>query len=817
MLVDLLLAEQYNMSVMYQEAKLPLAKEDRSNCAHCGESCRDNALSNKAGEIFCCQGCRTVHDILSENGMLDFYGMDERAGQRQSEQHRDDYEWLEITSLADRYVQYRDERHCRVSLKLPAIHCLSCVWLLENLNRLLPGITSVRVNFARKEATILFDEQQSKLSEIARMLANIGYPPRFKENDSKVSSTDRPLIYRIGLAGFAFGNIMLLSLPEYFGLGVDGSAAFFEPFVGYLMLVLSLPVFFYAGDYYWRGAWQGLQQKELSLDVPITIGMAALFLRSAYEIFSQTGAGYLDSLAGLVFFLLLGRWFQSITYDRLSFDRDHKDYFPVAAQKLLANGDVRPLAVEEIQAGTKLLVRPGQLIPADGILFSGEALPIDYSFVTGEARAQFRSAGDQLYAGGRATKTALKIEVTRPAAESYLLQLWREKPDESKKDQLLPSRRLSRNFTVIVLVIALFTFVFWFNTDTGRAFQAATAVLIIACPCALALALPFAYGSMMRRMGKAGFFLRSAGVLTRLEKIDTYVFDKTGTLASVKTPERIRLLVEDNDKESLSVLLAMSLQSDHPRSIGIATALKKRGIEATEIPGVQEIPGAGLICQASGKSYRIGNAAFCQVTDHPGSATYGSCNGQLLVVLERDDTGPDASTTKMLESIQKEKLHLLSGDDPEGNESWRTHFKQDQLFFQQSPFDKEDYLEKLNAAGHQVLMTGDGLNDTGALRTASVGLAVTEDLSRFSPASDGIALSSKLHLLPDIVAAAGRLPLIMKLAYGMALLYNLIGLSFAVTGNLSPVVAAILMPISSISVVIFAVVATWFAARGFTK
>jgi Cu+-exporting ATPase len=568
----------------------------------------------------------------------------------------------------------------------------------------------------------------------------------------------------------------------------------------------------YGGDQYLVNAWAGLKRGHISLDVPIAIGIAVLFLRSAFEIISGSGAGYLDSLAGLIFFLLLGRWFQSLTYERLSFDRDHKDYFPVAAYRKLPSGEIEPICVEELIPGERIIVRPGQLIPADGKLLNTSASPIDYSFVTGEAQAQYRSRGEIVYAGGRAVDHALEIELSRKAAESYLLQLWREQGNTSEDDATVQtSERLSKYFTLSVLSIALLTLLFWLRIDANIAFQAATAVLIIACPCALALTAPFAYGSMMRFFGKAGFFLRSANVLNALQDVDTFVFDKTGTLVEEGIND-VCQTTQAADQESLAIILAMSLQSDHPRSQSIGKQLRHLGIQPARIGSVVEAIGRGLLYQTESESYRIGSAEFCAI-EATSPATYARTTKNILLEMHHDRVDLRGEIEQTLEDIPLQQRHLLSGDHPNTESFWAKYFAPEQLHFLQSPFDKEAYVEKLQSSGQRSLMLGDGLNDSGALKAASVGLAVTEDLARFSPACDGIVLSSELGKLTKIITAARKLPLVLRSAYVLAIIYNLVGLSYAVTGQLSPVVAAILMPLSSITVVGFTVLATWWQCR----
>ncbi|MEL7162487.1 MAG: heavy metal translocating P-type ATPase metal-binding domain-containing protein, partial [Bacteroidota bacterium] len=267
-------------------------------CAHCGDACADASIREEE-KVFCCAGCRGVYQLLHDNGLENFYRLDERAGRRQDAQAEGEYAWLDIAKLAERFVRYRDAERTHVLLELPTIHCASCIWLLERLPQLLPGVLSCTVDFSRRTATIVFDHRELSLRTLAETLTAIGYPPHTKEQSAAATDAGRNLIFRIGVAGFAFGNIMLLSFPEYLGLGEDAGAGNVGSLIGYLLLVLSVPVLLYSGSVFLSAAWYGLRARRLTIDVPIALGMLALFGRSAYEIFAHTGAGYLDSLAGL--------------------------------------------------------------------------------------------------------------------------------------------------------------------------------------------------------------------------------------------------------------------------------------------------------------------------------------------------------------------------------------------------------------------------------------------------------------------------------------------------------------------------------------
>lgn len=800
----------------------PLPTNTAVRCAHCDDPCASETIVQE-GATFCCSGCATVYAILKDNNLLDFYRIDEQAGARADKGRDREYDWLDVPKLAESFVRYRDENRCHVALELPGIHCSSCIWLLERLPRLLPGVRSCTVDYSRKLATIVYDPRELNLRAVAEMLDRIGYPPHFRsqsENTAPVKKS-RQLVYRIGVAGFCFGNIMLLSFPEYFGMGAVAGAEWVRKAMNYLLLFLSLPVTFYAGKSFFTGAWYGLRARRVTIDLPVAIGMAALFLRSVIEILAGTGAGYLDSLAGLVFFLLIGRWFQSYTFARLNFDRDYKDYFPVAAYREEPDGTPRPVASEDVTTGDVLLIRPGHLIPADGVMEGTNDGRIDYSFVTGEAEPQIVAGGQEVYAGGRAITSALRVRVSKPADQSYLLQLWLREGNDDKQLAVAPPEYLIRTFTVVILLLAALTFGYWYwyGTDAALAYRSATAVLIIACPCALALAAPFCYGSLQRLLAGSGFYLRGPAVIERLGKANTFVFDKTGTLTAGTGAEH-PVFVMPRSPDLEAVFLAMARRSGHPRSAAFVKALfpDNRTMPDVLVEGVEEVIGSGLSLEHEGREFLIGSPAFCGFENYA-EGTFAVVDGLLYCSLLPGQTTLRDGVGELLGKVREAgPVWLLSGDHaPKDGFRWEDHLLPENIRFQQSPFDKLRQIREMGESGAEVLMVGDGLNDAGALAVASVGLAVSEDEARFNPACDGIVSADHLAALPGVLLAARRMKWVVAFTYLLAFAYNLIGLSYAVSGTLSPVVAAILMPLSSISIVVVATLGAALIHQGVNR
>src|ERR1039458_2577999 len=338
-------------------------------CFHCGEPSPDDVFVLD-GKVFCCFGCQTVFSLLRENGLEQFYQLQSAPGTRiRAASAAAKWAFLDDAAVSEKLFDYADKTQAKVTLHLPAIHCVACVWLLENLFKLHSGVGHSQVNFSRREAAITFAPDKIKFSELAALLASIGYEPllTFGETEkAKPSPLRKKAWLQIGLAAFGFGNIMLMSLPLYFGLD-SFNGPWFKALAGWLSLAFAVPVVAFSAADFWRAAWLSFRQRALTLEVPIVIGLTAIYLSSAFEVFSQRGPGYCDSLCGLIFFLLCGRLFQKKTYDRLTFDRDYKGFFPLSVVRKNSGGEAS-VAISQLETGDHLILRNGELLPADAKL-----------------------------------------------------------------------------------------------------------------------------------------------------------------------------------------------------------------------------------------------------------------------------------------------------------------------------------------------------------------------------------------------------------------------------------------------------------------
>jgi P-type Cu+ transporter len=803
--------------------KIDLKKPELEACYHCGDDCPDSGIA--IGEkIFCCNGCKLVYELLSEKDLCAYYTLDQNPGISPKEAGiTTKYGYLDDPSVVKQLISFSDGNRSQVTFTTPDMHCSSCIWLLENLYRVNDGIIESKVNFLRKEVSVNFNNSKVSLREIVELLTSVGYEPEINLaslNREVRNESNKQLYLKIGVAGFAFGNIMLLSFPEYLS-GDEVIDPRFTFFFGILNIVLALPVFFYSSMDYFKSAWQGLRQKYINMDVPISLGILALFLRSFMEIITQSGVGFFDSFTGLVFLLLVGKIFQKKTYDSLSFDRDYRSYFPVSVLRKTKDGEESVL-INKIKPYDRILVRNGELIPADAVMIKGKGY-IDYSFVTGESDPVSKISGDLIYAGGRQIGEMIELEVVKDVSQSYLTQLWNNEEFKKSEDHSITSiaNQISKYFTITVISIAVLAAAYWLRTDFYRALNAFTSVLIIACPCALALSTPFTLGNTLRIFGKNTFYLKNTFIIEALAKIQYIIFDKTGTITKSRSAD-IEFIPDANTSQTLSEseliqIKSLVTQSTHPLSQHLTAHIT--GITAQAVDHFKEHAGLGIEGSVQGGDLRIGSAKFTGSEIEKGIAPLSS---RVFVQFNNTNRGYFKISNKYRPKLkhiinqlgEKYDIALLTGDNESERINLQKYFKSIvNMRFNQTPFDKLKFVNKRQSEGKKVLMIGDGLNDAGALNSSDVGITISEDVNTFSPGSDGILNAQAFIKLPDFLQFAKISMNIIRVSFVISFLYNIIGLSFAVHGTLSPLFAAILMPISSVSVIAFTTGMTTLFAR----
>ena len=776
------------------------------SCFHCGNDVPDNSirLEDKA---FCCSGCKMVFEILNEHDLCTYYDLNQKPGLIQNRTKRKDkYAFLDDLEIQRKLIHFSNQHQSHVTFYIPQIHCSSCLWLLENIHKVNDGIVSSRVNFTKKEVFIVFDNSKTSLKNVVESLDNIGYEPYLSLNEissKSPSKTDKTRWYKIGVAGFCFGNIMMMSLADYV-VSADVIDPKIDLFFKILSVLLSLPVLFYSATEFFVSAWYGLKNKYLNIDFPVALALAITFIRSIYEITNGAGNGYLDSMAGIVFFMLIGRWLQSRTYQTISFDRDYKSFFPIALN-VVKDGIITPTEISKVKEKDIIQVHSNEIIPVDAILSKGNA-SIDYSFVSGESLPINVNIGEMIYAGGKQLDGLLELMVVKEVSQSYLTNLWNN-PIFNKEETINENTydTIGKYFTYGVLALGFLSGLFWLlKGETTLMWNAFTTVLIVACPCALLLSNNYTYGNILRVLGLNKFYLRSPQVIEKLSNINHIVLDKTGTITQThgSNVRYAGIVLEKNLKTMVASLLK---QSSHPASKVVTEFLNETHL--FEVSDFKETEGQGIEGWINERHVKIGSPKFVGAEyfkDIPGTKVVIFIDGIVLgefIITNKYRYG----VTKLIDSLKKlYSISLISGDnDTELKNIEHLLGKDSDVYFNQSPQQKLDYIKNLQEHHNlKVMMIGDGLNDAGALKQSDIGIAVADTGNNFTPSSDGVIDGSRLSKLDSFIQLAKAGKSIILLTFSISVIYNLVGLYYAMQGILSPVIAAILMPCSSITIIL---------------
>jgi len=784
-------------------------------CVHCGDLCLSEAIE-KEGRDFCCSGCLFVYELLNDLTLQKNYDISKLKSISPKPVKEGEYDFLDDEEIKEKLLLFSINGKAKVIFSLPNIYCSACIWLLENITRMDTGIKEAKVNFLKKEISILFIEEQTSLKKIAALLASIGYRPKLNmANLERKSPVDdnRSLIIKLGIAGFCFANIMLFALPEYLALG--NLEENIRTYLRFLSLIASVPVLYAASDYF-RSAIISIKMKIISIDIPLSLGIIALFLRSSYEVLTFTGPGYSDSLAGLLFFLLLGKVFQKKTFYTLSFDRDYKSYFPMSVIRKKGEKE-EYVAIKDIKIGNTLIIRNNEIIPTDSILMTETAI-LDYSFVTGESIPVPVKFGEKIYSGAKHIGSTVEVQVVKNFQQSYMTELWDNQLLKDKKEVYTSdiSNKMAKYFTILVLLVAFGGFLFWVNKDIKLAMNAFVAVLIVACPCALAISTPFSYGTALRIFSKFNLFLKNDKIVEKIADVDTIIFDKTGTLTESEKSE-ISYTGKPLSEQEFSWLKSAARNSTHPYSRSIYDYLKN--YELNVIENYNEIFGQGIDAVISSNRIRIGKKSWIYHDDDKNDLNQDSFSDEAAVYVSINEESKgcfliksryrESSFDIINELSNTYKVVILSGDLPADKEILTKNINKNvEMYFEQKPADKLNFIKNLQNLKKKVMMVGDGLNDSGALNQSDTGVAVTDNTSNFTPGSDAILNVSSINQLPAFLKLSKKTVQTVYMSYTLSILYNLVGFTFALTGNLSPVIAAILMPLSSISVVVFTILKT---------
>ncbi len=802
--------KQYNILQELEHKSISPASE----CFHCGDSLPANPVMLDQ-HMFCCHGCSAVYSILSANDLCDYYQLDENLHAPKVKFEKEKYAYLDIPEIQQKLIRYQDDSQTRVLFHIPNIHCSSCIYLLENMYKVHPGFLRTELNFPRKELTVVYDHAKISLRKVVEWLSKIGYEPYLSHQDmadakTRINTPGRTSAVRLGIAAFAFGNIMLLSFPEYLGATPE-QAYTLDIWFRYFAMALSFPVVFYSARPFFDSAWASLRQGSVNIDAPIALAISVTFLRSIYEVVVLDSGGYFDSMSGIVFFMLLGRFVQDKTYKELKYERDYKSYFPIAVNVFTSLG-YAPKALKDLQKNDLIRIGPGELLPADGQLIKGNAY-LDYSFVTGESDIVDKQPGGLVFAGAKNAGDFIEVQLLQSVQHSYLTSLWNKdifSTEKKKRDQWLD--KVSLYFTWVVFLIAALTATYWAFIDPEMIWKTVTSILIIACPCTLLLTATFTNGFVLNRFASNGFYLRSAAYLEILAKPNIIVLDKTGTLTN---PDEHLITYDGNAMPDFmkSAVAALAIRSSHPLSKILAKHLLADHNPELTPETFEEYAGRGIKGTVNGLKILIGSDSFTKTkltAKSQGSVIHIQIDGEYIGAYHVTQSYR-SGIRQLFQRLQKKfRTMVISGDNERGASDLTSITEgHTEMYFNQLPEQKLEIISSLQSEGNKVIMIGDGLNDAGALKKSDLGIALAQSMQQFTPSSDGILRADQLSNLDQYIRLAERSRTIIKACFTYSLLYNIIGISLAVSGVLTPLTAAIIMPASSLSIILL----SWLLVR----
>ncbi|MEO8335823.1 MAG: heavy metal translocating P-type ATPase [bacterium] len=785
-------------------------------CTHCGLGVPPALVRPVADEQFCCEGCRAAYEFLSAHGLAEYTRFaDKRASAVQPTGRS--YEEFDHPAFAELYVRPAAGGLSATELYLEGVHCASCVWLVERVPLLVPGVVRAELNIRRSLVRIEWSRTDVPLSAVARALDRLGYSPhpfRGVTRDAMRRREDRAMLSRIGVAGAIAGNVMLASLALYSGgfAGMDGA---FERLFRWVCLALTVPAMLGPGRVFFVGAWSALRVRTLHMDLPIAIALGAGALRGAINTVSDSGPIYFDGVTTLIFLLLAGRFLQQ-RGQRMATDAAELLYSlaPTTAH-VVDDADVeREVPASALLPGMQVKVRAGESFPADGVVTLGRT-NVNASLLTGESQPVATDVGDAVFAGTMNVSSPVRVRVDVAGEASRLATLLRQ-VDESMQRRVPVvafANRLAGWFVAVVLALAAVTFVLWQLRDARHAWDNAIALLIVTCPCALALATPLAVTISIGRAARAGIFIKGGDAVELLARPGVLVIDKTGTV----TEGRTALVEWTGETWQRPFVLALEAGSSHPLADGFRRAWPS--VAPLVAADVEHHAGGGITGIVDGRTVVVGSPSF--VASRVGGRTVPAPLADrtltpVLVAVDGRVVGraglgdairPDAHVTLDTLRGQGWRTILLSGDDQAVAEAVGAQlgFAAHDAIGGASPERKLAFVRALRAelaGAAPVVMVGDGVNDAAAIAEADVGVGVHGGAEASLATADVHLTTPGLEPLVRLVAGASRTMFVIRRNIALSLCYNLLGVALAMTGAISPLIAAIMMPASSLTVLL---------------
>jgi Cu2+-exporting ATPase len=797
------------------------------SCFHCGLPLppNDDYSAAIAGEQrpFCCIGCREVCRAIYDAGLEGFY-------QRTPEgtllapppEPPKDLALYDLEEVQEEFVVHHGEER-EINLLVEGIHCAACVWLIERTLAAVPGIGSAQVNLAGRRLLVRWDNGRLKLSDIIRRLGEIGYaavPFDPEVAEGALKKQNRAFLFRMAFAGFAMMNLMWISIALY--AGADQSE--FRSLFHWIGFVLATPTLFYSGWPFLRGAWTGIRRAHLTMDMPIAIGATTTYIYSVYITVSQSSVGevYYDTVVNFMFIILIGRHLESVSKRRaVAATQRLLDLQPRGAT-VLRDGEEQLLPIRAVKPEDVVLVRAGDRIPVDGIVLEGNSA-VDEAMLSGESNPVDKGPGDKVSAGTINTQSALTLRVSATLKNTALGRIIRlvEEAQASKAPIQCTADRIVPWFVAVTLLLGTLTFAYWARIDIELGLLAACSVLIITCPCAFGMATPMSIAVASGLAARHGILIKNGAVLETLSDITHFVFDKTGSLTEGRMAvHEVRLAAGTDSDGALLKAAAVERYSEHHIARAVVEEARARGLNpaAPVMENFTSSPGLGVAGTVDGTDVLLGNEAWLT---HNGIEVDTTMQVHIdaleqrgitciHLVLERRYTGiiaiadrlrPDARVLVDGLRAQGIRMTLLSGDRRRVAEAVAEQLGGMEVIAEVLPEDKDRVIAELQRQGEQVAMIGDGVNDAPALIRANVGIAIGSGTEVSAESADIVLISNELEKVNLATRLSRRTLRTIRQNIGISLTYNVIMVPLAMAAFVTPLVAAISMPISSLLVI----------------
>ncbi len=802
----------------------PLADKQAAtelHCFHCGLPVPPAATytARVLGEDrpMCCPGCKAVAEAIVEGGMEDYYRYRTEASPQGHELVPRELESLRLydrEALQKSFVT-RDGDLREAALILEGMTCPACVWLNEKHVRALPGVIAFSINYSTQRARVQWDERQIHLSDILQAITALGYSAHPFDAGRQEASAKRErtvALRRVGVAGLSMMQVMMLAIALYSG-DFSGMDEQLRHYLRWASLLLTLPVILYSASGFFISAWRELKIKRLGMDLPISLTLGLSFIASVWATVTQSGEVYFDTVTMFVFLLLTGRFLEMAARHKASAAADALvKLLPTIAARINAQGEEDMVPVIELCSGDHVRIRPGESVPADGVVIEGRS-SVDESLLTGESLPSGRGVGDVLIGGSVNVESPLLMRVDKVGADTMLSSILRllDRAHAEKPRIGEIADRAAQWFVLGLLITSALVAAWWWLHEPARAFWVVISLLAITCPCALGLATPAALTAATGSLTRLGLLVTRGHALETLAKTNHVVFDKTGTLTYGKlTLEKIIPLdgVGLDASQILHLAAALERASEHP----VAKAIVAQAPQGVAAESITALPGQGIEGRVDGQHYRVGNAEFAaQLTQQNAPAAPDESGTLVLLANEqralgwlvlRDKARDEAHEVIRDLQARGNKVSLLSGDRPAEAQRMGASLGITQIFGGLHPQDKLEQLRRFQQEGDIVLMVGDGVNDAPVLAGAQVSLAMGGGTQLAQSSADMILLSENLHHIPQGLMVARKTMRIIHENLAWALGYNIIAIPAAAGGFVPPWLAAIGMSLSSLIVVL---------------